>query len=73
MFVSVIAELCNKVISHCHKWIDSFISSENGGSLQQYKDLNTLIKVPTKEIKYDDIGTYNELDVEEDEREKEEE
>jgi hypothetical protein len=38
----VTAELCQKQISHCHKWIDAFMQSEEGGSLQQFGSLQVL-------------------------------
>ena len=38
----VTAELCGKVVQHCHKWIDSFMRTDDAGSLKQFTDLNTL-------------------------------
>jgi hypothetical protein len=40
---NVTAELCQKQIRHCHAWIERFISSDQGGSLQQFTTLQTLM------------------------------
>ena len=39
----VTAELCQKQILHCHAWIERFMQSEEGGNLQQFADLKTLV------------------------------
>jgi transposase len=39
----VTTELCRKEIAHCHQWIDTFMQSEEGGSLQQFKTLQALM------------------------------
>jgi transposase len=51
---SVTAELCAKVISHCHKWIDTFMQSADGGSLQRFADLNELIAAHAESQTADD-------------------
>lgn len=38
----VTAELCKKQIGHCHAWIERFMQSEEGGSLQQFATLQQL-------------------------------
>jgi transposase len=38
----VTADLCQKQIQHCHAWIDEFMQSEEGGSLQQFGTLQVL-------------------------------
>jgi len=38
----VTAELCQKQIAHCHAWIERFMQSEEGGSLQQFVTLAAL-------------------------------
>ena len=40
---SVTAALCQKQIRHCHAWIERFMQSEEGGSLQQFTSLQTLL------------------------------
>ena len=39
----VTAELCQKQIQHCHAWIEDFMRSEQGGSLQQFASLQDLL------------------------------
>ncbi len=39
----VTADLCRKEIAHCHKWIETFMQSEEGGSLQQFGTLQALM------------------------------
>lgn len=36
------AELCQKQIAHCHAWMEQFMRSEEGGSLQQFATLDAL-------------------------------
>ena len=38
----VTSELCQKQIRHCHAWIEQFMQSEEGGSLQQFATLAAL-------------------------------
>ena len=38
----VTTELCQKVINHTHAWMEEFMQSDEGGSLQQFHDLTTL-------------------------------
>lgn len=42
----VTAELCQKEIAHCHKWINQFMRSDSSGSLKQFTDLATLKSWP---------------------------
>jgi hypothetical protein len=69
---SVSAQLCQKVITHCHKWIEQFMQSDDGGSLQQFKDLETLMKAPAEAVKVDDIALVVIAPAETDEEESEE-
>ena len=39
----VTAQLCQKQIQHCHAWIEDFMRSEQGGSLQQFASLPALL------------------------------
>ena len=39
----VTAELCRKEIAHCHKWIQTFMRSDEGGSLRQFGTLQALM------------------------------
>lgn len=41
---AVSKELCQDVINHSHKFIDSFMQSEEGGNLRQFESLEKLIK-----------------------------
>ena len=36
-------QLCRKVIGHCHRWIQRYMMSENGGSLRRFIDLPMLM------------------------------
>ena len=65
----VTAELCQKVISHCHKWMQQFMKSEEGGSLQQFADLKALMQVPAKDLKADDLASMAPPTEEEEEEE----
>ena len=38
----VSAELCRSVVRHVQEWMNQFIQSDEGGSLQQFTDLATL-------------------------------
>ena len=65
---TVSAELCEKVITHCHKWIDAFMQSENGGSLKRFKDLDALTKAvhPSKDAEDIEQPPQHENEEEED-------
>jgi hypothetical protein len=52
----VTAELCQKEISHCHTWIEQWMKSDNGGSLQQFADLSALTHTPSEALKANDIA-----------------
>ena len=39
----VTAELCQKQTRHCHTWIEQLMQSEEGGSLQQFGTLQSLL------------------------------
>lgn len=43
-FQAVDEVACNSLIQHCHKWIDTFIQSDEAGSLKQYGSLQKLIE-----------------------------
>lgn len=43
-------EQCEKVIQHCHKWIEEFMKSELGSSLNQYPSLPHLIHTDPSSI-----------------------
>jgi hypothetical protein len=68
----VTAELCQKQIKHCHAWIEQFMSSEQGGSLQQFADLQSLKQAPAQQLKADDLAPDAAAPAEEDEEEQEE-
>jgi hypothetical protein len=59
-------QLCRKVISHCHRWIQQYMMSENGGSLRQFIDLPRLMWAVTNKnfkqfSKPDDNDTATEV------------
>ena len=62
----VTTELCQKQIKHCHAWI------EQGGSLQQFADLQTLKQAPDQQLKADDLAPDVAAPAEEDDEEQEE-
>ena len=68
----VTAELCQKQIKHCHAWIEQFMLSERGGSLQQFADLQTLKHASAQQLKADDLAPDAAVPAEEDEEEHEE-
>ena len=60
----VTTELCNDVIQHCHAWIDSFMRSDDAGSLSAFKDLAELMQAPAETIKLDNISTTDDQESE---------
>ena len=53
----VTAELCQKQIAHCHAWIDRFMQSEEGGSLQQFGTLQSLLPLAAALIKAGNLAS----------------
>jgi transposase len=53
---SVTAGLCEKEISHCHKWIEQFMKSEESGSLQRFSDLPALLNASPEQLKATDLA-----------------
>ncbi len=51
----VTAELCQKQIRHCHTWIEQFMQSEQGGSLQQFGTLEALMPLASALIQTEKI------------------
>ena len=51
----VTAELCQKQIAHCHAWIERFMQSEEGGSLQQFATLAALKPLAAVLTNIDDL------------------
>jgi transposase len=49
----VTAELCQKQIAHCHAWIERFMHSEEGDSLQQFGTLKALLPLAAALLKSD--------------------
>lgn len=43
-FQAVDKVACNSYIQHCHKWIDTFIQTDEAESLKQYGSLQKLIE-----------------------------
>ncbi len=68
----VTAELCRKEIAHCHKWIDAFMQSEEGGSLQQFKTLQALMPLAAALSDVSDVPSSTAATAENDEEEEEE-
>ena len=68
---TVTAQLCQKEIHHCHKWINTFMQSDAGGSLQQYTDLAVLMNSPAAGVEANDVASITD-DEEEEKEEKEE-
>ena len=60
----VTTELCNDVIQHCHAWIDSFMRSDDAGSLSAFKDLAELMQASAETIKLDNTSTASDDEVE---------
>ena len=52
----VTAELCQKQIQHCHAWIERFMRSEEGDSLQQFGTLQTLMPLAAALLKSDEFA-----------------
>jgi transposase len=67
----VSAQLCCKVISHCHKWMQQFMQSEEGGSLRRFLDLPMLMWAAA-ELQADDLAPIIAPPTEEDDDEQEE-
>ena len=65
----VTAELCQKQISHCHAWIERFMQSEEGGSLQQFGTLQALKPLAAALQRCDDAAPPPTPIAEEDEEE----
>jgi hypothetical protein len=68
----VTAELCQKQISHCHAWIEQFMQSDEGDSLQQFGSLQVLLPLAAALLKADDFTPDTVPPVEEDEEDQEE-
>ena len=68
----VTAELCQKEISHVHTWIEQFMQSEEGGSLQRFADLHALMNASANDAKADDLAVMA-LPLTKEEEEEEEE
>ena len=68
----VTAELCQKQISHCHAWIEQFMQSEEGGSLQQFATLAALKPLAAALTNIDDLAPAAAPPAEEDEVEQQE-
>jgi transposase len=65
----VTAELCQKQIRHCHEWIEEFMQSEQGGSLQQFMDLEALQHAAPEQLKASDLTPSTVPPTEDDEEE----
>ena len=50
-------ELCSRVISHTHKWIQQFMQSEEGGSLRRFLDLPMLMQFSAESLTADDLDS----------------
>ena len=68
----VTAELCSKEIAHCHKWIDAFMQSDEGGSLQQFKTLRALMPLSGALSEASDVTSSDAATAEGEEEEEEE-
>jgi hypothetical protein len=68
---AVTAQLCRKVITHCHTWIDTFMHSDAGGSLQQYADLEALVHAAAAGAGAGDVAGTSAAEEEEEEEEEE--
>lgn len=53
----VTAELCGRVITHCHKWMEQFMKSDQGGSLQQFVTLQALVQAPDGILQVVDVAS----------------
>jgi DDE superfamily endonuclease len=65
----VTAELCRKQIAHCHAWIERFMQSEEGESLQQFGSLQGLQPLAGSLLKSEDAAPLAAPPAEEDEEE----
>jgi len=68
----VTAELCQKQIQHCHTWIEQFMQSDEGGSLQQFATLAALKPLAAALTNIGDLTPIAAPPAEEDEEEQEE-
>ena len=68
----VTAELCQKQIAHCHAWIERFMQSEEGGSLQQFGSLQALLPLAAALLEAGDLAPDPAPLAAEDEEEQEE-
>jgi hypothetical protein len=68
----VTAELCQKQIKHCHAWIERFMQSEEGGSLQQFATLQALMPLAAAMQQSEDATPTTPPPAEEDEEEQDE-
>jgi hypothetical protein len=68
----VTAELCQKQIKHCHAWIEQFMQSEQGGSLQQFSSMQALMPLAAALQQCDDAAFSTAPPAEEDEEEEDE-
>jgi hypothetical protein len=68
----VTADLCQKQIAHCHAWIERFMQSEEGGSLQQFGCLKALVPLATALLKSDELAAIAVQPAGEDEEEQDE-
>jgi hypothetical protein len=69
---SVTADLCQKQIQHCHAWIERFMQSEEGESLQQFSTLKQLLPLAAALLKSHEGTATAVPSAEEDEEEQEE-
>jgi len=67
----VTAELCQKQIRHCHAWIEQFMQSEEGGSLQQFGTLQAVLPLAAALIRTEAVDTLPAPPGEDDEEEEE--
>jgi transposase len=63
------AEYCQKVIRHCHDWIEGFMKSDDGHSLQTYASLQALIDSKSaEESESEDEATVDQSEEEQEEK-----
>jgi hypothetical protein len=67
----VTKELCCREIGHTHKWMQQFMQSEEGGSLQRFIDLPALMHARPDWLQADDLAAPAPPPAEEDEDDKE--
>jgi hypothetical protein len=68
----VSAELCQKQIRHCHTWIEQFMQSQEGGSLQQFGTLAALLPLAAALIQTEVVDPLPDPADEDDEDDEEE-